>query len=225
MKMKDWDVCPECGARRIVVCRYCNTIGDNFPLADLDLILPAEHAESLAENYNTEEDAYDDGEEVSIAEKSFLADSLGSAFGGGGANIQTVQPEESADANKENQASQHKCGGQCHCSHEMVKLTKPIDDAPEIDENAEEYPLAVQCPCCDEVLYPQFLKVCKKCGHEFEDGIDEETIPDAHFYVPGEYDSQKDEDEDEDDDQPGAAGCCVLLFALTAMSLLWKFFC
>ena len=222
MKMKDWDVCPKCGARRIVICRYCNTIGDNFPLADLDLLLPPEHAESVAENYNTKEDTYDDGEEVSIAAKSFLAASLGSAFGGGGAEIQTVPSEESEKSEKE-----QKCKGDCHghCSHEMVKLTKPIDDAPEIDENAEEYPLAVQCPCCDEVLYPQFLSVCKRCGHEFEDGIDEETIPDAHFYVPGEYDSKEDEDEDEDDDQPGAAGCCVLLFAVTAMSLVWKFFC
>ncbi len=186
------------------------------------MLLPPEHAESVAENYNTKEDAYDDGEEVSIAAKSFLAASLGSAFGGGGAEIQTVPSEESEKSEKE-----QKCKGDCHghCSHEMVKLTKPIDDAPEIDENAEEYPLAVQCPCCEEVLYPQFLNVCKRCGHEFEDGIDEESIPDAHFYVPGEYDSKEDEDEDEDDDQPGAAGCCVLLFAVTAMSLVWKFFC
>ena len=127
----------------------------------------------------------------------------------------------------EKSEKEQKCKGDCHghCSHEMVKLTKPIDDAPEIDENAEEYPLAVQCPCCDEVLYPQFLSVCKRCGHEFEDGIDEESIPDAHFYVPGEYDSKKDEDDDEDDEQSGAAGCCVMLFALTAMNLLWKFFC
>lgn len=221
MKMKEWDVCPECGARRIVVCRYCNTIGDNFPLADLDLILPAEHAENVAENYNTEEDTYDDREEVSIAAKSFLATSLGSAFGGGGASIQTVPSEESEETDHEHK---HKCGGQCHCSHEMVKLTKPIDDAPEIDEDTEEYPLAVQCPCCEEVLYPQFLNVCHKCGYEFEDGIDEETIPNAHFYVPGEYGSKEDEDE-EDEDQPGAAGCCVLLLAVTVMSLAWKFFC
>jgi len=227
--MKEWDVCPKCGARRIVVCRYCNTIGDNFPLADLDLILPAEHAESVAENYNTKEDEYDDGNEVSVAEKSFLADSLGSAFGGGGTMIQTERPDDSEnDEKEEDKEHKCKCNAHGHCSHEMVKLSHPIDDAPEIDENTEEYPLAVQCPCCEEVLYPQFLNVCKKCGHEFEDGIDEESIPDAHFYVPGEYVSDENEDEDENeenDGEPKTTGCCVMLLAVTAMSLAWKFFC
>lgn len=249
MKMKKWDVCPQCGARRIAICRFCNTIGDNFPLADLDLILPPEHAESVAEQYNTKEDMYDDGESLPAAAQPFLASALGSAFA---SNIE-VKTEENAEENAEN-PEEHSCSAQdpekehsCRCQnqpqpqkrHDFVALSNPLDVDPEIAEDAEEYPLAVMCPCCDELLYPQFLKTCK-CGHEFPDGVELESLSDAHFYVPEENEVEDDEEYDEDSDsddeeeetgdsthrsaRPDTAGCCLMFLGMiTTGSLLWFF--
>ncbi len=246
MRMKKWDVCPECGARRVAYCRFCNTLGDRFPLADLDLILPPEHAESVAARYNSKEDRFDDGEEdTPDAVQPFLADALsGSAFAGAGISLEGVIPraavmnavvEDTLTANN-NEGGEHRC--RCHeegaeggerktvkrqvasCHRSMVGLSQPLDEDPEIENGEEEYPLAVMCPCCDELLYPQFLKFCRKCGHEFPDGIDQETASQGTFYVPQEdEDDTDDEDENESDDskrsgKPEPVGCCLMIAGL-----------
>lgn len=222
MKMKSWDVCPECGARRIAVCRFCNTIGDDFPLADLDLILPPEHAENVAETYNSDEDQYDDGEEPPVAVKPFLADALGSAFAGEGIRVETETPEEEHQCKCHEHAEGEEKEHQCKCEsqapkkrHEMVTLSHPLDLDPEVPENAEEYPLTVMCPCCDEALYPQFLNVCRRCGHQFQDGVDPDSVPDAHFYVPEENEDDEDDDADSTDGSNAAVGCCLSFLCLT----------
>ncbi|MDO4628961.1 MAG: hypothetical protein Q4C70_07230 [Planctomycetia bacterium] len=288
MKMKPWDVCPECGARRIAVCRFCNTIGDRFPLADLDLVLPPEHAESVAERYNTAEDCYDDGDGSPVVAKSFLADSLGSAFGGGNTMIQSENaPEETVPAENNPQTPTHHCchghgevhhadGHQCCHGHgdshecqcakkrakqeaqdaqntqnsqsaqaqpakpqsmtrrrDLVELSHPLDLDPEVAEDAEEYPLAVMCPCCDELLYPQFLSQCRHCGHEFSDGLDLEELGDTVFYRPEDDENGEDDYDDEDYDEgdentpkhrkgaPEPAGCCLMLLGIITAAIMW----
>ena len=290
MRMKKWDICPECGARRVAYCRFCNTLGDQFPLADLDLILPPEHAESVVFQYNSKDDRFDDGEEdTSGAVQPFLAAALGgSAFAGAGISLEGVIPRaavmnaaaiDTLEAMKTvaNREEEHQCcchgeghgegdhqcrchgeghgegGHQCRCHGEghgegghqcrchgkdtegggerktvkrqvaschrsMVDLSQPLDEDPEVGDDAEEYPLAVMCPCCDELLYPQFLKVCRQCGHEFPDGIDSETASQGTYYVPRE-DDWDDEDEEEGNSskrsgKPEPAGCCLMLIGL-----------
>ena len=276
MRMKKWDICPECGARRVAYCRFCNTLGDQFPLADLDLILPPEHAESVVFQYNSKDDRFDDGEEdTSGAVQPFLAAALGgSAFAGAGISLEGVIPRaavmnaaaiDTLEAMKTvaNREEEHQCrchgeghgegdhqcrchgeghgeGGhqcRCHgkdtegggerktvkrqvasCHRSMVDLSQPLDEDPEVGDDAEEYPLAVMCPCCDELLYPQFLKVCRQCGHEFPDGIDSETASQGTYYVPRE-DDWDDEDEEEGNSskrsgKPEPAGCCLMLIGL-----------
>ncbi len=245
MKMKPWDVCPECGARRIAVCRFCNTIGDRFPLADLDLVLPPEHAESVAERYNTAEDCYDDGDGSPIVAKSFLGDSLGSAFGGGSVAIQSENlPEENPAPPNAHQCchghGNHAEGHECQCAkqrvapetqpekpqsmtkrRDLVELSHPLDLDPEVAEDAEEYPLAVMCPCCDELLYPQFLNQCRRCGREFPDGLSLEEIGDAVFYRP-ENDESDDENDENSSKRRGASeptGCCLMALGFVAVAL------
>jgi len=304
MRMKKWDICPECGARRVAYCRFCNTLGDQFPLADLDLILPPEHAESVVFQYNSKDDRFDDGEEdTSGAVQPFLAAALGgSAFAGAGISLEGVIPRAAvmnaaaidtleamktvANREEEHQCRCHgeghgegdhqcrchgeghgegdhqcrchgeghgegdhqcRCHGEghgegdhqcrCHgkdtegggerktvkrqvasCHRSMVDLSQPLDEDPEVGDDAEEYPLAVMCPCCDELLYPQFLKVCRQCGHEFPDGIDSETASQGTYYVPRE-DDWDDEDEEEGNSskrsgKPEPAGCCLMLIGL-----------
>ncbi len=262
MKMKEWDVCPECGARRIAICRFCNTIGDHFPLADLDLVLPPEHAESVAEKFSSKEDSYDDEETPSVAAQPFLADSLGSAFA---SKIEVKTEETSCESDVHEGTNASDASGaekehSCKCQntnpaakrHEFVTLSNPLDADPDVAEDAEEYPLAVMCPCCDELLYPQFLKKCSGCGHEFPDGVELESIEDAHFYVPEDdeddsdedfdEDSDEDDDEENDDDEsggtvgpkqtrksksssrPDAGGCCLMfLGVLTTGTFFWFF--
>ncbi len=268
MKMKPWDVCPECGARRIAVCRFCNTIGDRFPLADLDLVLPPEHAESVAERYNTAEDWYDDGEGSPVVAKSFLATSLGSAFGGGSMAIQSEDvPEENPTPKTThecchghgNHAEGHECchghgnhaeGHECQCAkkraeqeaqnaqnaqpvasekpqsmarrRDLVELSHPLDIDPEVAEDAEEYPLAVMCPCCDELLYPQFLNQCRHCGHEFSDGLELEELGDTVFYRPEEEEDVEDDDETVGrNGVPQPTGCCLMLLGLITPVIWW----
>jgi len=262
MRMKKWEICPECGARRVAYCRFCNTLGDQFPLADLDLILPPEHAESVVFQYNSKDDRFDDGEEdTSGAVQPFLAAALGgSAFAGAGISLEGVIPRaavmnaaaiDTLEAMKTvaNREEEHQC--RCHgeghgegdhqcrchgkdtegggerktvkrqvasCHRSMVDLSQPLDEDPEVGDDAEEYPLAVMCPCCDELLYPQFLKVCRQCGHEFPDGIDSETASQGTYYVPRE-DDWDDEDEEEGNSskrsgKPEPAGCCLMLIGL-----------
>lgn len=301
MKMKQWDVCPECGARRVAYCRFCNTLGDRFPLADLDLILPPEHAESVTARYNSKEDRFDDDGEDSSSDavQPFLGSALsGSVFAGAGMSLEGVIPRaavinaavadtltasSASDSHGEHRCychgehggehdGEHRCrcregnGGEhngehrcrCHegnetgneagneagnengerktvkrqvasCHRSMVGLSQPLDEDPEIGNDEEEYPLAVMCPCCDELLYPQFLKFCRNCGHEFPDGIDRETASQGTFYTPSEddedgYDEDDWEDDSDGDDsdgngekrsgQPESAGCCLMIIGL-----------
>lgn len=37
---------------------------------------------------------------------------------------------------------------------------------------ADDAPLQLVCPTCDEPFTPRFYKVCEHCGYEFEDGIE-----------------------------------------------------
>lgn len=235
MKMKSWDVCPECGARRIAYCRFCNTMGDQFPLAELEWILPPDYAENAGS-----EDA------SSPAVQSFLVGMLGSAFAGGGdVGIQSVTPNAQTNAPHQHGGN---CGsgGSCSCQNPPtrgmkksksvmgVELSQPLDEDPELEAGAEEYPLAVMCPCCDELLYPQFLNVCR-CGHKFPDGIDRESIGGAEFYVP-EKDSRRansNDEEDEEDEEYGneygssdgeqqkGCGMTAMILLLVLVGILW----
>ena len=82
------------------------------------------------------------------------------------------------------------CGtgnGSCSCQAKWrpsVRLIDPLEPLPEVDAEAGEYPLAVKCPVCDEILLPKFLDTCQECGHVFEDGIaknprKKEKLPDG----------------------------------------------
>ena len=254
MKMKSWDVCPECGARRIAYCRFCNTIGDRFPLADLDLIVPQEGDEM-----------YDDGAFTPDAVKSFLAGNLGSAMAGSiGSALAGATFANTADTisvgNPHYAPDGHSCqcghghehahgnahGHSCRCGHPQTQepqekgrpdyrlmasnLSQPLDSDPELDPYSDEYPLAVMCPCCDELLYPQFLKECRTCGHVFEDGITLENPSAAHFHDPSKdpkVEIIEDEDDDDDDYEPEdghpgkpGSGCCLMLIA-AGLGILW----
>ncbi len=256
--MKSWDVCPECGARRIAYCRFCNTIGDHFPLAELDLILPQE-----------DDEMYDDGAFTPDAVKSFLAGNIGSAMAGnigtalaGGTFANSVYTTDTISVgNQQNahggangghfgccengHAHGHAHGGHsCRCSQPQTpqtpgkgrpdyrlmvsELSQPLDMDPELDPYTDEYPLAVMCPCCDELLYPQFLKECRSCGHVFEDGITLEDPSAAHFHDPSKdpkveiIEDESDDDYGPEDGHPGkpGSGCCLMLIA-AGLGVLW----
>ncbi|MDO4551149.1 MAG: hypothetical protein Q4C96_07860 [Planctomycetia bacterium] len=79
MKMKPWPVCPECGTKRMAECRFCKTLGDHFPLADLKYVIPQEEIfQREVENGELRESSENwDGTVV----KSFLGTSLGVPYG------------------------------------------------------------------------------------------------------------------------------------------------
>lgn len=185
MKMKAWPVCPECGAKRVAVCRFCKTEGDDFPLAEMEYIMPgADGPESVPEDRVTLEaqsrqhitehplappDAQDSQGDATII-KPLLVSTLGVAYA---SEIKLQTEYDTIPA-----AEPHNCGGHhgdaCKKHYEMVKLRDPLDD-PEHD--GEQCPLMVMCPECGELITPRFLYTCQQCEHIFPDGVPSRMRP------------------------------------------------
>ncbi len=192
MKMKAWPVCPECGAKRVAVCRFCKTEGDGFPLAEMEFVMPhavegaAEDAEdrvtleAQTRRYVPEHPAAaaeDDG----VVIKPLLVGTLGVAYASeirletercGCGHTGAEHAHGAGHDGAHGGCADHHAGGDCGSKYEMVKLKNPLDDVPEHDEKTQECALMVMCPECSELITPRFLNICQKCEHEFPDGVE-----------------------------------------------------
>ncbi|MDO4569893.1 MAG: hypothetical protein Q4D38_05895 [Planctomycetia bacterium] len=165
MRMKPWETCPQCGTKRIAVCRFCGTKGDDFPVANLDYLIPRaeESNSSQHDSCQHNRDAIQCQEEPvgsDVIAGSTLAESLGPAYA---TEIRMTAEDEQG----------HASTGSCSCGTKQttsLKLVDPLDKDPDISTD-EEHPLAVMCPCCDELIYPKYLDTCAYCSYHFPDGI------------------------------------------------------
>ena len=172
MKMKPWPICPECGAKRVAVCRFCKTQGNNFPPADMEYVLPPGESVPPPEKENA---ALEDADGRNVADtwdgtvtKTFIGGVLGTPYG------ETAKLHPACGCGHDHAASEKPAHEGCGCSRGgSLKLTDPLDETPEYDPDAdEECPLMVMCPECGELIYPRFLNRCSKCDHEFQDGVE-----------------------------------------------------
>lgn len=183
--MKAWPVCPQCGVKRVAVCRFCKTEGDDFPLAEMEYIMPGADGptqvpedrvtlEAQSRQYITEHplappDMQESPDDITIV-KPLLVSTLGVAYA---SEIKLHTEYDTAPA-----AEPHDCAGHhgdaCKKHYEMVKLHDPLDD-PEHD--GQLCPLMVMCPECGELITPRFLHTCRECDHEFPDGVSSRIRP------------------------------------------------
>ncbi|MDO4576455.1 MAG: hypothetical protein Q4D98_14715 [Planctomycetia bacterium] len=154
--MRPWETCPECGKRRTVVCRFCGTRGDDFPLADPQTLVVPEKIHL----------SYDDGSEDGVIAGSPLYSSLGPSYGPTELKLENCTCGHNASEG----TGEKGCDCHSHTPKTSLKLSDPLDRDPEVSEDDVYFPLAVLCPCCHEVLYPKFLNLCETCGHLFPDG-------------------------------------------------------
>ncbi|MDO5113350.1 MAG: hypothetical protein Q4E67_03150 [Planctomycetia bacterium] len=168
-EMQPWETCPICGTRRTVVCPYCHTEGNQFPLADPETMTIRENVPE-----GNEEDGASQEEDAEIVAKPFLAESLGVAYSSE-IRLENVPDEKRCSCGKEGKNS-------CQTPHSSLKLVDPLEKDPELDPTQNTLPLAVMCPVCDEFLYPKFLDTCQHCGHPFANGISRMAKREEDFY-------------------------------------------
>ncbi len=63
------------------------------------------------------------------------------------------------------------CGpGGCGPTEAMAEVAPGVGR-----DEAEEPPLMLLCPTCDEPFAPEYPRICEWCGHQFQDGFEVET--------------------------------------------------
>ena len=56
-----------------------------------------------------------------------------------------------------------------------MEITPTQPESCETAEGAEEGPVLLLCPQCDEAFTPAFYRLCQPCGHDFGDGVPSPT--------------------------------------------------
>ena len=167
--MKPWPECPCCRTKRTVVCPYCKTEGNDFPLAELSTLSAPDMTQR---NLMYKADCYGHGEDPNVIVDPYplSPDWVGMTLGQTKMRLES-EPIPQAESSERCQGHEE---GNCSCRDPerltSLKLVDPLDKLPAV-EPGTEYPLTVKCPVCDELLLPKFLDTCTQCGYTFSDGV------------------------------------------------------
>jgi len=154
-----WPRCSDCGKRIEILCPFCKTEDNLFPLGD-SRFWSNDLGDSLV--------GYQKDVDRKIAARSVL-------FGDGAVN-----------ASKHEHGCKGTCSGQETCSghghtdsgnneHEFE------NEEHEIWMSAEEPPMVIICPTCAEPFVPDFPEQCKRCRRDDEPMIENDFAPQQEF--------------------------------------------